>query len=412
MLKEIEKRFAMRPLFLWLLGILIQVYYPCQQQSVLLLLPVLVIVVLSFFFNKKYISVYSGRWVWGVVMSFLFVFLSIQVTELSIRSLDYPFAPSYLQTWAMELQSELSMRFERMALSAEGKSLLATLTLGNRTGMSWELKQYFSASGVAHILAVSGFHVGVVFAFLDIIFRVMPSKGSKRWFRFLFISSMLLVYLLVTGMSASTVRATLMVMLYLVADLFNRSTERYNLLATVALLMLVFHPLYLFDIGFQLSFVAVFSIMYIYSNHLTFFKFRNPIFRLLWQCVMISVAAQVGTFFLCLHYFGSSSLVFLFTNVPVMLLSILLIPASLLWLFMPEGFFLTNILQVVIEMLAHFQLSVVARFAETEDAVFKFNLSTLHTILAYVVLIIFFIYLRKRKNVYLCKVKFRIKKEL
>ena len=398
MLNEIRKRLAMRPLFLWITGILIQVYFPIESYSALLLLPLACILGLSFFVKPTEDVRYSARFVWGFAFSLLFLFLAIQTTEYAILNLDSSLPPSQIETWAANMQDSLSKRFDLTNLSSEGKALLSTLCLGNRKELPWELRKQFSTAGVAHILAVSGFHVGVVFSFLNMLLARISIYGTWKWLRFAITVAILLLYLMISGMSSSTIRATAMIIIYFCSINIERTIDRYNPLATTALLMLIYNPLYLFDIGFQLSFSAVFAILYLNENLLKITNLRNPLIRIPYQWVMLSIAAQVGTLFLCLHYFGSTSLVFLFANIPVILLSSLLIPLSLVWLLLPKGFFFAAWIQEIIETLTQYLLLVVNKFGGTSNASFTLRLSTLETVLAYCFLIILVMFLQNRKK--------------
>ena len=396
--KAIKKRLAMRPLFLWIAGILIQVYFPCHELSVLLLLPLAVMLALAFCLRPPQSEESRASLLWGFAFSLLLLFVSIQTTEYAILNLDTPLPPSPLRSWAENIQQLLSKRYALLDLSAEGKALLSTLTLGDRSDMPWELKQQFSAAGAAHILAVSGFHVGVVCAFVNGLLSFLPLHGRIGWLRIAMTVGILLSYALITGMSSSTLRATAMALLFFVSMKVERYADSGNLLATSALLMLIYNPLYLFDIGFQLSYAAVFAILYMNTNHLRKFYMFNPLLRIPYQWIMISIAAQMGTLFLCLHHFGSSSLVFLFTNIPVMLCSLLLIPLSIAWLFVPQSFFLADTMQAGVETLTECLLLVVERFGDPRYASFSLRLSALETVLAYIGLAVLLLFLQKRMS--------------
>lgn len=139
------------------------------------------------------------------------------------------------------------------------------------------------------------------------------------------------IFASLTGLAASAVRAALMLSLYIIARMLNRKTDSFNIAMASAFCMLVFDPFYLFDLGFELSYVAVFSILFFYRRIGAFLKLRNPIVKELWLWFAISLSAQIGVLPLCLYYFGEISSVALLSALPVTLFSSLLIPAALLW---------------------------------------------------------------------------------
>lgn len=189
---------------------------------------------------------------------------SFRYKRLLIRSLRpcRNIRASLLSRWAREEQQRLLEPIAKLNLTDEEKSVLATITVGYRQAMSREVRNRFSATGVAHILAVSGFHVAIVCGFLSFLFSFLPRNGCCRWIRYISLLVLLWGFAAITGLAVSSVRAALMLTMYLTGGVLDRRAERYNILAASAFCMLVYEPLYLFDIGFQLSYLAVLSILY------------------------------------------------------------------------------------------------------------------------------------------------------
>jgi len=214
--------------------------------------------------------------------------------------------------------------------TSEQASFLKGVVFGYRGDISLDIKQSFIDTGTIHILAVSGSNVVVValiFYSLGGLFRL-----SKRWAVAVTILG-LLCYMFITGLSPSVIRATIMGIAILLGTLFERKTDVYNSLAAAALLMLLWDPKYLFDVGFQLSFAAVLSIVYFYP------KLESLIRRIperfeeikgidyLLKLFAVSLAAQLGTLPFTAYYFGRVSVVSLAANlvvVPVSGLNVML----------------------------------------------------------------------------------------
>lgn len=402
MIKELQIRPFARPLLVWIAGIMLQTVFSCCTYSwVLLLLPVIILTTAGLALRGQEHFCYETRWLWGAVFLSLLLFLSIQKTAYSQFEASSEHPTSLLSRWAREEQQRLLEPIEKLNLTDEEKSVLATITVGYRQAMSREVRNRFSVTGVAHILAVSGFHVAIVCGFLSFLLSFLPRNGLGKWLRYLLTIVLLWTFVAVTGFAASAVRAGLMLTLFLTGLLLGKLTERYNILAASAFCMLVYEPLYLFDIGFQLSYLAVFSILYFQPRMQRLIEIRNPFLLTPWRWITVTVSAQIGTTFLCLYYFGRFSTVFLLTNLPLTLLATLLVPVCLVWMLLPAGFPGAEWLQVVVEWLARRMLWIVDSFSRVPGAVFSFRFDFLTMLVAYGMLLFTLLYGRTGRSRYL-----------
>jgi competence protein ComEC len=192
--------------------------------------------------------------------------------------------------------------------------------LGDRTDLSEEIKTAFMNTGTIHVLAVSGSHVVLV---AEIIFVVVGLLRFSKRPKILIAIMALLYYMFLTGATPSVVRATLMIIVFYLGKLFEERTDVYNVLGVSAIIILLIEPKQLFDVGFQLSFSAVFSIVYFYPKlNALIPKIPEPLeeFKILkwvWQLFAVSLAAQIGTLPFTAFYFGKVSIVSLFANLIV-----------------------------------------------------------------------------------------------
>ena len=171
MIKELQIRPFARPLLVWIAGIMLQTVFSCCTYFwVLLLLPVIILTTAGLVLRGQEHFCYETRWLWGVVFLSLLLFLSIQKTAYSQFEALSEHPASLLSRWAREEQQRLLEPIAKLNLTDEEKSVLATITVGYRQAMSREVRNRFSATGVAHILAVSGFHVAIVCGFLSFLF--------------------------------------------------------------------------------------------------------------------------------------------------------------------------------------------------------------------------------------------------
>lgn len=189
------------------------------------------------------------------------------------------------------------------------------LVLGVKDELDNELKQTYAATGAMHILAVSGLHVGIVYAVLIALFGKLRTFKTGRW---LFAATCLFIlwaYAFITGFSPSVVRAVTMFSLFLIAGASVRQSNIYNTLAIAAFALLSYNPYSILAVGFQLSFLAVLGIVYFQPKMYRLFKFDFWVADKIWALTCVSIAAQLGTLPLGLYYFHQFPTYFLVANV-------------------------------------------------------------------------------------------------
>jgi competence protein ComEC len=209
------------------------------------------------------------------------------------------------------------------------------MTLGDRRALSAELKDTYAIAGASHVLALSGLHLGIIYALLSFLVH------GRRW---RIVGQTVLVaaiwaFALLVGLPASVVRAATMLSVCAVLSVGGRRAFSMGVLAFAAIVMLAVSPLSLFDVGFQLSFAAMFSILTILpllqrvvsSEWLQ----RHRLTGWAWGLMAVSLAAQVGTAPLVAYYFGRLPLYFLLTNFLVVPAAYAILLGSLLILVLP-----------------------------------------------------------------------------
>ena len=230
--------------------------------------------------------------------------------------------------------------FRRYITKVENAALLKGLILGLRGEITPEIRTEFANTGVIHVLAVSGLHVGYVTIFLLGLAFLFPLPS---FYRTVFVMLGLLYYAGLTGFKPPVVRAVIMADLFFLGELLQRRRDVYNILAAAAFLILLFKPQALFDVGFQLSFTAVFSIIFLYSKAYAYFKGKgflpkNRILHGIFQLFLVSISAQLGTLPLTIIYFSRIPLLATFANlivVPlvqvIVILGFALIAVAAIW---------------------------------------------------------------------------------
>ena len=204
------------------------------------------------------------------------------------------------------------------SLSPSTSDLLAAVLLGDSAMIDTSRRESFSASGLAHLLALSGAHVAVIVMILSVI--ILPLRLLRRGATSYFVLIILLwIYALMTGFSVSVVRAVIMATFVAGAYILNRRQSSLNSLFAAAILILIFNPSALFEISFQLSFLAVASILLLLHGFMSFTG-RNHIVTVIIKYVGLPVAAMAGTWALSVYYFGTFPLLFLVSSIPASLI--------------------------------------------------------------------------------------------
>ena len=215
-------------------------------------------------------------------------------------------------------------------------AVVAAMALGDKSALTQELKDVYSVTGASHILALSGLHLGIIYTLLSLF------VFSRRWQMLSQIIIMLSIwgFVFLVGLSTSVMRSAVMLSVYALLSLGHRDRMSVNTLAFTAIVMLMVSPMSLFDVGFQMSYMAVFSILLFVPLMEGIFPaeylMSHRVVRWLWGMVTVSLSAQIGTAPLITYYFGRFSCYFLPTNFIVIPAAMLILYLSLVVLLVPS----------------------------------------------------------------------------
>jgi len=244
------------------------------------------------------------------------------------------------------------------------EGIAEALLIGYKEDLDKDLVQAYSNTGVVHIIAISGLHLGLIYAVLFWIFTKIPFVKRLKILNLVIILSFLWLFSFVTGASASVIRSAVMFTCILTGKTFFKQASTYNSLAASAFLMLSYNPYYLWDVGFQLSYLAVFGIVWLQQPiyHLFYIKFW-PL-RQIWSLMSVTLAAQVFAFPVCLYYFHQFPNTFLFTNLVAVPLSTLILFGEIAMLVFSWWPVLASLLGIIISWLIHVMNKVIETFNE------------------------------------------------
>lgn len=224
-----------------------------------------------------------------------------------------------------------------VAFSKDVAPLAKALLLGYKEDLHPETSTYFSRSGLSHIMAVSGLHVGFIVAPFWMLIPFLWNIRHGKWFGLIAITLLLLFYAGITGFSPSVTRASLMAWFLTYGRLFHRVRNSINLTAVAAILILITDPSQLFTVGFQLSFSAVFVILFVMPRVTALLpaKYRFGVKGGLITIVTVSIVVQTGLFPILVYYFGEFSIIGPVANTLVLPLMSVIVPAGLIVSLLP-----------------------------------------------------------------------------
>ncbi|TVQ10757.1 MAG: ComEC family competence protein [Bacteroidetes bacterium] len=227
-------------------------------------------------------------------------------------------------------------------------AVASALLLGYREYLDEDLQREFAGAGAMHILCVSGLHVGIIFLALNVMFGFLTRLRGGKYMKTVVIIALIWFYAAITGFAPSVMRASTMFSFVAVGQTFRRSTNIYNTLAASALMLVMINPFIVSRIGFQLSYIAVISIVSLQPLFYKQLYFKNKILDHGWGIITVSLAAQLGTGPMALFYFNQFPNYFLLTNLIVIPLTGLIIKGGLLLFFSAPVAFVSQYFGIVL----------------------------------------------------------------
>lgn len=214
-------------------------------------------------------------------------------------------------------------KMKNFGYTTETRSIISSMLLGDRSEISQELNDSYVATGVVHILSISGLHVVMIYIILQYILRpILWLKNGKR-LRIILSLIIIWIFAFYVDMQPPVFRSALMISIYYISELLKRPKNIYHTISLSAFIILIFQPQYLFDVGFQLSFSAVFFIVWLNPIYKKIYQPKHKLGKYFYDLSTTSISAQLGTMPFATLYFNQFSWLFLLGNM-------VLIPASFL----------------------------------------------------------------------------------
>jgi competence protein ComEC len=181
--------------------------------------------------------------------------------------------------------------------------LLKAMLLGVKDNLDTTVKNNYIAAGGIHFLAISGLHTGIVFILISFLLHNICRLSKSGWAFSILSIGLLWTYAIITGLPSSVLRASIILSFIIIGKYYNINVNLYNAIASSAFLILLFDPGSIFSPGFQLSYAAYSSIIYLYPKIYKSIRCKNKILNNIWRISAVSIAAQIGTLPLSIFYF-------------------------------------------------------------------------------------------------------------
>ena len=238
--------------------------------------------------------------------------------------------------YSLRLRQGLVEKLKSNMRDTDAIAVASTLILGYKADLSNDVLQAYSKTGTIHVLSVSGVHVAIIYVLLAFAFGFLDKFKKGKILKAVIIISIIWFYSLLSGFSPAVCRAAVMISMVIIGRTFNRHINSLNILAISAFGLLLYDPLFIADVGFQLSYLAVFGLIVFQPLVYNWFAFKNKWVDKLWALCSVSIAAQVITFPLSAFYFHQFPVYFLVSNLFIVIPSALIMYSGILFLLLPK----------------------------------------------------------------------------
>lgn len=300
---------------------------------------------------------------------------------------------------ASTIRSFINKKLKLYNFKPDELAIIKALLLGQRQDISENIYTNYTNAGAIHILAISGLHIGIILLILNFILTPIEQIKHGRILKTILLLLILWSFAIIAGLSASITRAVTMFSIVAIGMNLKRPTNIFNTLAISIFILLLIKPMFLFDVGFQLSYLAVFAIVIIDPLLYKLWKPKNKVIKFYWHTLTITISAQFGIIPISLYYFHQIPSLFFISNLVIIPclgvilgLGILILLLAILNL-LPQ--FMANLYGSIISLMNYF----IEWVAQQNDFLFKnisFNLLYVFTTYAFIISLINF---WKKRNI-------------
>ncbi|HAT65252.1 MAG TPA: competence protein [Flavobacteriaceae bacterium] len=293
----------------------------------------------------------------------------------------------------------LISKLKETPIESNERSIIEALILGQRRNINPDTYKEYAAAGAIHILAVSGLHVGIIFVILSWVLRPISFFKDGSIIKSALIVLFLWGFAFLAGLSPSVIRAVTMFSFFALASVSNRPSNSFNILFLSFLSLLLINPNWLFHVGFQLSYLAVFFIIWVQPTLSKLYRPRFKFDKLFWDIITVTLAAQLGIAPLSIYYFHQFPGLFFVSNLVILPFLTLLLGYGILVVLLAGINLLPDSVALGYNYLIKFLNRFIHWVAEKEMFLFQdISMSFLKMIGFYILIISFIIWWRQNQR--------------
>ncbi len=298
---------------------------------------------------------------------------------------------------ADKIREHINFKLSKYDFKPDQLAIINAILLGQRQNISEDVYTSYANAGAIHILAISGLHIGIILIMLSAIFKPLEKLRNGIFIKTFLIVTILWGFAIIAGLSASVTRAVTMFSIVAIGMHLKRPTNIYNTLAISIFLLLLFKPLFLFDVGFQLSYLAVFGIVSINPKLDTIWKPKYLIPKKIWQTFTVTISAQIGIIPISLYYFHQFPGLFFLSNLLIIPLLGIILGYGIIVMLLAVLNFLPPILADLCGELIDYMNNIVFWVSNQEVFLIKdISFSLAYVLIFYLFIISFFRFLINR----------------
>ncbi|MFI5220437.1 MAG: ComEC/Rec2 family competence protein, partial [Bacteroidia bacterium] len=240
---------------------------------------------------------------------------------------------NFIIRYAFDLRDRLVNIFKKYIPQKREYAVASALVLGYEDSIDAELINAYASAGALHVLSVSGMHVAIIYFVLSGLLVWLERNKLTRHFKFIILLLFLWFYAMLTGFSPSVLRSAVMLSIIIIGNWSFGNTNIFNTLIVSVFVLLVYNPYLITEVGFQLSYLAVFGIVYLHPMIVRQLEFSSLLTHKIWEITSVSISAQIMTFPLGLLYFHQFPNLFFVSNLVVIPLATVIIYLCIFLLF-------------------------------------------------------------------------------
>lgn len=304
-----------------------------------------------------------------------------------------------IQEFLFAAQEKTVSIFHKYIHGDKEKGLAEALLIGYKDDLDKNLVQSYTNTGVVHIIAISGMQLALIYGFLLVIFKPFIKFRFIRFLKPITIILILWLFSLMSGASASVLRAAVMLTCIVIGDSFSKKASIYNTLAASAFLLLCYNPFWLWDVGFQLSYSAVLSIVIFMKPIYNLMFIQNKLLDFIWQLAAVTLSAQILTTPISIFHFHQFPNYFLLTNIIAVPLSSIILFGEIILCAVSFVPFIANMIGIILYKLIWLMNSFIEHMETMPSALWNnLQITIPQTIFIYAAVIAIAIWLMEKKK--------------